>query len=65
MPYRTIIKDWFADLPLSHALAGNGVVLAVTSFSVEHWLKCVLLLASITLTGVTIWFKVKKNGGDK
>jgi hypothetical protein len=40
-------------------------VLAVTSFSVEHWLKCVLLLASITLTGVTIWFKVKKNGGDK
>lgn len=65
MPYKTVIRSWFEDLPLSHALAGNGAVFAAASFDLEHWLKILLLLGSVVLTGITIYFKVKRNGGDK
>jgi len=63
----TLLKQFTQSLP-EHpwkVQLTNGVTLGVSFTEVEATLKILLLVASICLTIITAYFKIKKNGGDR
>ncbi len=61
-PKGNMMTRHFENVSLAQALGGNAIVSLVTLTGIEQWLKIILLLGSVALTGITIYYKVKHGG---